>query len=764
MTNLDAALALASQGLPVFPCQTHGTTGGDPPEPLHKRPCPGVMWRSAATTDPSRIRGLWGRHDDAAPGVHLELSPYFVVDCDAPKVDGGVHGIEWFRALCLEHDLDLDTVPIVRTPSGGWHVYFRRPAGRQITNSRGALPPKPACGLDIRGAGGYVIGAGSEIDIGRYELLDGPEIEAAPEPPAWLLEILSSRRSADVVPRAPVVAPRAVTGREQAYASKGLDDECRIVAATPPGARNNQLNESAFKVGRMVGAGWIGYGEARAALVAAVAGWKDARKTLGTLDRALDAGVSDPRDPLPADEPDERAAELAAQVATVYDAETGEIFNDEIAPDDGEDDRHEEFPDDELHPGGLVEEIADWIMATSARPIRLFATAAALVTVGALVARQVYSGTPRTGTHLYTLMIAGTGGGKDRPQEAVAQILEAAGRHGMCKGAFSSSASIGVHLGDRPAQVHIIDEISAVLRKLNNTRSSNAESAMLEAYCTLWGRSTGQFRPDTTTMRNDDPIVRPWVSIVGATTHTAFREQMKSKNISNGFFNRFLVLPRFERVDWRDDVMPSDVVPESIVEKAKSIMAFDDDRKGNLPQSVLWMGRGACPEMHVLGATDEAEAMLRAARDRQEEKMRLADDDPLYEIWVRSAEMIRRVATIVAVGRHPTTVAVARIEARDVAFAERLVSWSMATFQRELAQNMADTQHQADMLHVLGIIRKAKSLTRSELIRKVNGRFNSLTMNSIMDILEGGGYITKTDDDKKPKRGPKAKIYKYLWG
>lgn len=754
MTNLETAQSLAASGIPVFPCEPAGEG--------RKRPKPGVMWAAQASTRPADVARLWSRFPDAAPGIKIEATPFLVVDCDPPHGAGQQHGIEWFRSACMSNDFDIETVPIVQTPSGGWHVYFRRPAGMRLGNGRGALPPKAQCGIDIRGAGGYVIGPGAEMDVGRYELLEGPEVSAAPEMPDWLAEILTSKRAADVVaPALPAVQRGAVTGREEAYAQAGLDAECAAIAGTPPGGRNNALNDGAFKLGTMVGAGWIGHAEVRAALVNAVAGWKDARKTLGTLDRALRDGMAHPRGPL---EPEEgaEAAERRNALAADLEAIAGRadfVADAEPAAPAAE---TQEFPDEWLQPPGLVGEIADWIMATSMKPVRLFAVASALTTVGALVARQVYSGTPRTGTQLYMLMIAGTGGGKDWPLRAVGQILAAVDRNQMRKASFSSSAALTMRLAECPAHVHIIDEIAGtVLRRLNNTRSSNAENSILDIYRELWGIGTRDFVPESTTMRTADAITRPWVSILGATNPDEFHEQLKSKAVSNGFLNRFLVLPKITRVGRNPAPEPADEVPADIVERCKALMKFDDDRH-KFPQSANYSSNQTPPELVVIDADEEARAMLERVAARQDEIEMELDENPLMAVWVRYAEMVRRVALVVACGRHPTSMVACRITVGDVEFADRLVSWSMSGFVRELSQNMADTQHQADMLHVLGIVRKARTIKRMDLYRRLNGRFNKMTMESIIDALKTSGALE--EQKAASSGGRQAIIYQYIQG
>jgi len=62
----------------------------------------------------------------------------------------------------------LPLTRIVRTPSGGEHMYFL--GGDGIRCSSDTL----AVGIDIRGVGGYVVGPGSSIGDRVYELEGSP--------------------------------------------------------------------------------------------------------------------------------------------------------------------------------------------------------------------------------------------------------------------------------------------------------------------------------------------------------------------------------------------------------------------------------------------------------------------------------------------------------------------------------------------------------------------------------------------------------------
>ena len=129
---LEAALAWAERGFRVFPI-----TPGD------KVPPKGMTFKTEATLDASKIRSWWAFNPNYNYGVAAGHG-LMVVDVDKSK--------NGFASL-IDLDLPLDTLT-VRTPGGGLHLYFNGP---DVANSVDRIAP----GIDIRSAGGYVVGPGS---------------------------------------------------------------------------------------------------------------------------------------------------------------------------------------------------------------------------------------------------------------------------------------------------------------------------------------------------------------------------------------------------------------------------------------------------------------------------------------------------------------------------------------------------------------------------------------------------------------------------
>ena len=122
--NLNAALALASAGIKIFPA-------GADKRPLLKG------WQDTATSDADTIRTWWD-HVAALPAVPCGKNGLLVIDCDR---HGGPDGVEAFRQLVAANGGLPRDIPVVTTPSGGAHLYFKQPPnGEALGNSRGALP------------------------------------------------------------------------------------------------------------------------------------------------------------------------------------------------------------------------------------------------------------------------------------------------------------------------------------------------------------------------------------------------------------------------------------------------------------------------------------------------------------------------------------------------------------------------------------------------------------------------------------------------
>jgi putative DNA primase/helicase len=170
----SAALAYASRGWPVFPCN-----------PEHKRPLTehGVK---DASTDPEMICRWWKQWPKAMIGLACgRAAGMFVVDFDVEDDPSGEKLAGLFRALVTELELgELPPTWEVITPRGGRHLYYAWPAVGEPVGNRGGLLGKGSH-IDVRGEHGYaILPPSARSDGKRYEWVHGRESAGKDAQPA----------------------------------------------------------------------------------------------------------------------------------------------------------------------------------------------------------------------------------------------------------------------------------------------------------------------------------------------------------------------------------------------------------------------------------------------------------------------------------------------------------------------------------------------------------------------------------------------------
>jgi hypothetical protein len=240
--KIAAALAAIERGWPVFPLTAGRKT------PVRRL----TDWETRATTDAALIEGWWARHPGGNIGIATGPSRLVVVDLDVPKPDQAAPAgqEQWAELRCGFDVLDaigdthgpLPETYTVRTAGGGFHLYYRAPAGAELRNTSGRI----GWLIDTRAAGGYVVAAGSTINRPPYQhVLDPPDL---PELPQWL-HALSAPPPPPPRPAAPP------TRRTEGYAGAALLAEIVRVQRAGQGGRNWALNKAAWNLSRFVAAG-----------------------------------------------------------------------------------------------------------------------------------------------------------------------------------------------------------------------------------------------------------------------------------------------------------------------------------------------------------------------------------------------------------------------------------------------------------------------------------------------------------------------------
>jgi O-acetyl-ADP-ribose deacetylase (regulator of RNase III) len=233
-----------------------------------------------ASRDPAVVATWWRRFSQANIGLATGVI-FDAVDVDGPE------GAAALRAFAANYHIELPAEPLVRTGSGGWHLYLA-PTGL------GSPAPRGLTHVDWRGRGGYVVAPPSRHANGtRYRFLRDLTAPLAAVPQA-LRELLEP----GPVQRRSPADHRPSAGRGHPYAIAALDGECQRVATTPAGSRqrNRTLYRAGLRLFGYVGGGLLDHAEVEGRLQQAARGCGlGPREAAATIRSAATVGLAHPK-------------------------------------------------------------------------------------------------------------------------------------------------------------------------------------------------------------------------------------------------------------------------------------------------------------------------------------------------------------------------------------------------------------------------------------------------------------------------------------
>lgn len=163
--RLEAALAYARAGWPVFPQQANGKAPAISYRSAHgsQRDCPGDCGRDGhgfrdATCEPDKIACWWGRHPEWNIGIRTGAPGPDVLDVDV-RPDGS--GMPAYRKL-RDAGLVSGEQARVLTPSTGMHLYYRGTGqhGGEVRGRHVEVKAQDACVTappSTRAGGQYIV-------------------------------------------------------------------------------------------------------------------------------------------------------------------------------------------------------------------------------------------------------------------------------------------------------------------------------------------------------------------------------------------------------------------------------------------------------------------------------------------------------------------------------------------------------------------------------------------------------------------------------
>lgn len=181
LTNLDWAQAYAAQGLVVLPLWP----GKKVPHASKRHPersllGEGFKLDTVGSKDPGQLIDWWAQEPNAGIGIVCgRRSRLLLIDIDTKN--SGEWAWESWKAERADEGLVLPISPVVKTPSGGFHLWFLLPEGVDCRLWDDWLP-----GVDVLGTGHWVAAPPTLVsEHGRaYEFLTSGTIPVVPE---WFL-------------------------------------------------------------------------------------------------------------------------------------------------------------------------------------------------------------------------------------------------------------------------------------------------------------------------------------------------------------------------------------------------------------------------------------------------------------------------------------------------------------------------------------------------------------------------------------------------
>ena len=341
----------------------------------------------------------------------------------------------------------------------------------------------------------------------------------------------------------------------------------------------------------------------------------------------------------------------------------------------------------DLFPPGLVGAVAEYIYASSVRPVAEVALAGALGAMAGVCGRAYnISG---TGLNQYLILLAPTGRGKEGAATGI-EALFAAARNTVPvvddfrgPGAFASGQALVRTVSERPCFVSVLGEVGLLLQNICSPQANSAEvmlrRVLLDLYTKSGATSTLAGSAYSDREKSVGSVRSPAVTILGEGTPESFYGGLSDAHILEGLIPRFTVVsydgPRPARN--RSAFFPP---PDNLV------VGFCDVVASALAAS-------ANSSFCNVGTTASADKLLDEIDAEADDTINSSEDDVLAQLWNRAHLKALKLAALVAVGVDHHGPVVGDVEAKWATdFVRAEVADVAANMQRGSGGNFAQQE------------------------------------------------------------------------
>lgn len=424
---------------------------------------------------------------------------------------------------------------------------------------------------------------------------------------------------------------------------------------------------------------------------------------------------------------------------------------------------------------GLLGEIAYYIYDQAPRPVPEIALAGAIGLMAGICGRAYnVSG---TGLNQYTLLLAGTGRGKEAIQSGISKLMAKVttidGTGGGCPAAatfvgpgdIASGQGLHKHLANHSNSfVSVIGEVDMMLKNLTS-RNANAgmirlKQILLQLYSVSGRGNVLGGTVYSEKEKNTASLQSPAFSMIGEGTPGRFYQLLDDAMVQDG------LLPRFTVIEYDGERVPLNL-ERANVQPPKQLV----DKVATLCAQALRLNQQGRP--FDVGMTPEAEAFMHGFDRTVDGIINAAGNDTIEQLWNRAYLKAAKLAALIAVGcnyleptitlpmaeyavrivRHDTTRLVTRFNTGDVGEG---MNKQMVDMKKAIKKMLNMSQERQAKFGISWEMARDKLISRRGLQQAV-GNINSFKNDRmgtsrafdtvVRDLIEGGvlGVVGPSD-------------------
>ncbi len=396
------------------------------------------------------------------------------------------------------------------------------------------------------------------------------------------------------------------------------------------------------------------------------------------------------------------------------------------------------------NPGGLLQEWIDFNLRTAHKRQPELACISAIAGFATLIGRKVqddYGTTP----NCYLIGIAASSAGKQHPMNLNKLVIATAGGGNMLQDGLASHAGLHSALVNSPSTLLQSDEMGRLMTVLGNSKQAPPHLAgIIDIWLKLFSSaSTVYIAPAYADKKNNHSIQFPNFCIYGTSIPANFYGSLTKEALSDGLFNRFLIV---EASDNNPPMQKPDplMVPPSLAEVTKWWHNYKADPLADGGPRILTTSPVAEKEFKVL--------------NKIVDRHRLAEEKRGTQVWGRTWEYARKLALIHQCSLNHEAVEISGPSAKwACAFVLKLTQ----RMEQLAADHVADGAFDAIGKKLLLFIRDGGTggRTRREVSRQVRN-LPARDMDAVLAKLEENGEIEK--EPYQPPIGRPAWMYRAI--